>query len=579
MKSKIVQFKKIKVRNFLSFGDDPIEITFKNGITFITGYNKDENSKNGVGKTSLIVESLSFLLFGETYRDINQKLIKNNSTKGSCVVEGWLKVNNDELYIVRSISPNKLILSVNGNSDDYTKSIPETTKDIAERIGISKNVFTNTVVMTNKDSMAFLNQKKDAKVKFIEGILGLEAFTEFLKLAKEDSKDKDSKKLLKFQRVSDLEKQIETEKGYAQRHSENVISSKARLEAFIEALEDCQPVDNSQTINNLESDKQSTKKLIDEKNSKLKLAIAKQMELSSNCSSLRKTITTLSNKPSHCPSCKRKYEEHDQDQIEQEVNSLTDQLKICQEKYNRFTNAIEKSEREVREYISSIDKIDANIRNLNLDQQKYVKAASDIQHYQNELAKLNQSNNPFLEKIQEVQETLATNKIELEEIINQSKIATIIKELASPTGVKAIMIKKIIDSLNSRINYYLLKLNSPFRVEFDEFFEENFKAINGQEYCYGSLSGGEAKRVDFAMLFAFRDIRRLQSNVHINITVMDELFDSALDDSGMFNIMELLKDSTDECFLIVTHHPNNVDSSNCEVIELIKENRITRLKS
>lgn len=579
MKSKIVQFKKIKVRNFLSFGDDPIEITFKNGITFITGYNKDENSKNGVGKTSLIVESLSFLLFGETYRDINQKLIKNNSTKGSCVVEGWLKVNNDELYIVRSISPNKLILSVNGNSDDYTKSIPETTKDIAERIGISKNVFTNTVVMTNKDSMAFLNQKKDAKVKFIEGILGLEAFTEFLKLAKEDSKDKDSKKLLKFQRVSDLEKQIETEKGYAQRHSENVISSKARLEAFIEALEDCQPVDNSQTINNLESDKQSTKKLIDEKNSKLKLAIAKQMELSSNCSSLRKTITTLSNKPSHCPSCKRKYEEHDQDQIEQEVKSLTDQLKICQEKYNRFTNAIEKSEREVREYISSIDKIDANIRNLNLDQQKYVKAASDIQHYQNELVKLNQSNNPFLEKIQEVQESLDTNKIELEDIISQSKIATIIKELASPTGVKAIMIKKIIDSLNSRINYYLLKLNSPFRVEFDEFFEENFKAINGQEYCYGSLSGGEAKRVDFAMLFAFRDIRRLQSNVHINITVMDELFDSALDDSGMFNIMELLKDSTDECFLIVTHHPNNVDSSNCEVIELIKENRITRLKS
>jgi DNA repair exonuclease SbcCD ATPase subunit len=519
------------------------------------------------------------LLFGETYRDINQKLIKNNSTKGSCIVEGWLKVNNDQLYIVRSISPNKLILSVNGDSDKYTKSIPETTKDIAERIGISKNIFTNTVVMTNKDSMAFLNQKKDAKTKFIEGILGLEAFAEFLKLAKDDSKDRDSKKLLKLQRVSDLEKQIVAEKNYAQRHSENIINSKDRLEAFIEALKDCQPVDNSQTIENLESKKKSIRKLIDEKNSKLKLATAKQIELSSNCSSLRKTITTLSNKPSHCPSCKRKYEEHDQDQIQQEIDSLQSQLKACQEKYKKFTNAIEKSEKEVREYVNSVDSIDTNIRGLNLDQQKYIKASSDIEHYQNELLKLDQSHNPFLEKIIEIEESLALNKIELEDIIRQAKISSIIKELASPTGAKAIMIKKIITSLNLRINFYLMKLNSPFRVEFDEFFEESFKALNGQEYCYGSLSGGEAKRVDFAMLFAFRDIRRLQSNVHINITVMDELFDSALDDSGMFNIMELLKDSTEECFLIVTHHPNNVDSTNCDVIELVKENRITRLKT
>lgn len=579
MKSKIVTFEKIKVRNFLSFGDDPIEITFKNGITFITGYNKDENSKNGVGKTSLIVESLSFLLFGETYRDINQKLIKNNSTKGSCIVEGWLKVNNDQLYIVRSISPNKLILSVNGDSDKYTKSIPETTKDIAERIGISKNVFTNTVVMTNKDSMAFLNQKKDAKTKFIEGILGLESFAEFLKLAKDDSKEIDSKKLLKQQRVSDLERQLVSEIDYAKRYTETKEQSIINLSNVIEKLKNCQPIDNTQNIQELESRKAALKVDVNEKEAKIKTANSKQMELASTCSTIKRTISQLSSKPSHCPSCKRKYETYDQEHIDQEISSLTKELEVVQEKYNKFSSAINKSESGVRELKNAIDQIDSDVRKLNYEQQGYIKAASDIQHHQEELLKLNNSSNPFLEKIESVQKSLDESKEELSDIIKKSKIATLIKELASPTGVKALVIKKIIDSLNSRINYYLLKLNSPFRVEFDEFFEENFKALNGQEYCYGSLSGGEAKRVDFAMLFAFRDIRRLQSNVHINITVMDELFDSALDDSGMQSIMELLKDNKDECYLIVTHHSDNVDTDNCDVIELIKENKITRLKS
>ena len=48
---KVIKLKKLKIRNFLSIGNDPIEIDFISGLNIITGINKDkEDSKNGVGK-------------------------------------------------------------------------------------------------------------------------------------------------------------------------------------------------------------------------------------------------------------------------------------------------------------------------------------------------------------------------------------------------------------------------------------------------------------------------------------------------------------------------------------------------
>jgi DNA repair exonuclease SbcCD ATPase subunit len=145
---KKIVFKKIKLENFLSFGSDPTELEFKSGVTFVTGTNFDKNSKNGVGKTALIIESLSYALFGETYRKILVENIANWKNKDTCIVQLWFSVNDDEYHVTRSTNPSKLFLKKNGK--DIQKTIPETEKDILEILGISKDIFTNTLVMTNR---------------------------------------------------------------------------------------------------------------------------------------------------------------------------------------------------------------------------------------------------------------------------------------------------------------------------------------------------------------------------------------------------------------------------------------------
>ena len=76
-----VVFNTLKIKNFLSVGDNEININFQNGINLLTGINNDNNTRNGVGKSS-IIESIYWCLFGSTIRDIkNDKIIHNHQKK------------------------------------------------------------------------------------------------------------------------------------------------------------------------------------------------------------------------------------------------------------------------------------------------------------------------------------------------------------------------------------------------------------------------------------------------------------------------------------------------------------------
>ena len=78
----------------------------------------------------------------------------------------------------------------------------------------------------------------------------------------------------------------------------------------------------------------------------------------------------------------------------------------------------------------------------------------------------------------------------------------------------------------------------------------------------------------------FQDIRRLQSDVSINLSMYDELFDSALDERGAECILNLLKERVDlnkESIYIVSHNKNTVKTGITSVLHLQKINGITSL--
>jgi energy-coupling factor transporter ATP-binding protein EcfA2 len=131
---------------------------------------------------------------------------------------------------------------------------------------------------------------------------------------------------------------------------------------------------------------------------------------------------------------------------------------------------------------------------------------------------------------------------------------------------------------NERIRHYLTKLDANCICNFNEYFEEEIVNSKNKISSYFSFSGAERKAIDFACLFTFMDMRRLQGDVTYNISIYDELFDSCLDERGIDHITKIINERVekyDECVLVISHRKESINAATGDVIFLEKRDGIT----
>ena len=177
-------------------------------------------------------------------------------------------------------------------------------------------------------------------------------------------------------------------------------------------------------------------------------------------------------------------------------------------------------------------------------------------------------------KLKEVEEL----EINTNSIHNELEILSVVKYILSEEGVKSFIVKKILDVLNSRLAYYLQKMDANCVCTFNEFFEEQIVNEKGENCSYFNFSGAERKNIDLAILFTFMDMRRLQGEVAYNIVIFDELLDSSLDEKGVELVISLLTERVDtykENIYIISHRKESAKAATGDVITLQKQNSIT----
>lgn len=180
-----LNFKEIRIRNFLSFGNVE-EIIPLNKCLYqvIIGMNKDKSNssldRNGVGK-STIFEAIHYALFGKSIGNkITLGNLINNINKKNMVVTLVFEKNGVEYTIKRGRSPNILMFMKNDEEINVNESqgdSRETQVEIEKILGMNEDVYNQIVCLSCK--VPIFNDQTTANQKnIIEHILGINIISE-----------------------------------------------------------------------------------------------------------------------------------------------------------------------------------------------------------------------------------------------------------------------------------------------------------------------------------------------------------------------------------------------------------------
>lgn len=155
-----------------------------------------------------------------------------------------------------------------------------------------------------------------------------------------------------------------------------------------------------------------------------------------------------------------------------------------------------------------------------------------------------------IEKLNAIEKTLkCKSKCQLD-----YEIMRFWEKALSEKGVIKYIIRNILSYFNERINYYLSYLTDhTFSLEFDEELSEII-TIGEQETHYISLSGGERRKINLAVMMALKDLLLLSDTDHPDLLFFDEVAEN-IDEQGIQGLYNLLLDlkKTRQIF-VITHN-------------------------
>lgn len=578
----MITFNQVKMKNFLSVGEEPLIFHLdKSPTTIISG-------SNGVGKTS-IIDAITFSLFGKSFREIKKGSLINSVNQKNSFAEIKFTKGNTSYTILRGQKPHKLEITCNGMLMEENPSVIETQKYIEKQIlGFDFNTFIRVCIMSTMNYTPFMSLSSYERRNFVENMLNLKMFSEMNKLHKAETillKDEiqaiDSALNVIDTKLTEKHNFIEYIKTNTDDDMKSYQASLLENELELKEIED-----KLSQLSGKESLIQKpltveTEKLTEIQNEIYKIKSARSVN-ESKVSENNKTISYIENHDD-CDLCKQKITDENSDAIIKNLASinslLTESYDVSTVLSKSLYDSKDKIEIKISGYTTLKNQLAQKINGSNSSANIIRRNISSINTNIENLQKKSLLNSDEVEKeVKELQQRHNEMKEEFETKTEELKIANTLHELLKDTGIKADIIKQYIPMLCAYVNSYLSKLNISLTFDMDENFNEVISTIYADNFTYNNLSAGERTRLDLALAFSWMQVAKAKGSVDTNLLILDEVLDANLDESGTLAAFDIVNDiSKNGSNVFIVSHKANLEEHVTSVLSLEKTDGFTQI--
>jgi len=544
--------KDIKITNFKSlYGENYFNFQQLDGLIKLSG-------PIGSGKTSL-AEAILYGLYGTIQGQTNTSLVAWNMK--SCTVEINLVSKNKEVHIIRnSIEP--LIIEINGKT--LSASSKRNTQEILEEeiFDVPKLAVTKMCIISfNEFSNSLAKMNPQQTKQFLDDIFGFKLFTEYndeVVIERKNQINESTKLNAIYTETENQIKRLKEKKEQQQNEIKLSVDTHALDNERKQYVEQGKKLKEDRS--NLEAEQQSKVNEVNKKIDEISQKITEYSTLGRQEKSYYNTF-----KSGICPTCGSKI---DESHIEEHKNKMLEyaakvnECNATKEEYKKELSVI------AQEYKPKFDEIATNIKEL---VNKINNIDSELKIFENNLKVINANYDDLIteqeQKLKDIKENIDKNDLEIGEWNEMNELFT--------KTLRYNLLDTLIPHINKSIQYYINKLDQPYKIEYDQEFKPHiFVDTFGKEISYGNLSTGQKKTLDIAIIFGI--LQNIIANVNFNIIFLDELF-SNMDSDSRNTMLGLIKENfkDDKSVFIMNHAEMSDDYFKHKIRVSLQQRKIT----
>jgi len=549
----MIKFETIRWKNFLSTGDQFTEVFLtKRSSTLIVG-------TNGAGK-STILDALCFVLFNKPFRKINKPQLVNSINGKGTVVEVEFVAGGKKYMIRRGIKPGIFEIYENDKLVDQDAANRDYQKHLEQNVlKLNYKSFTQVVILGSSTFVPFMQLPAASRREVIEDLLDINVFSIMNTLLKDrmtDLKQREndcqhmlhlSEEKLKLQQSNIKNLELVNE----DRVNEKLLKVKTNEDKIKDNQQRCTGFDTE--IGQL----QSTIANVDSLTTKLDSLKEIKFKLNDKSSSVDRDIKFFE-KNATCPVCTQDLSDSFREDKTTKLSTKKIELNNALEELSTTTDSVVDQLTEIKKTTQLITALQKDKGTLERD---IVKLEFDNLQLNKDIIDL-QTNTPKIaeekEKYEALSKEYSDTKKNCAEVSKQGDEFKVVSSLLKDTGIKSLIIKEYIPVVNKLINKYLHSMDFYVNFTLDENFNEKIMSRSRDNFTYSSFSEGEKQKIDLALLFTWREVARLKNSAATNLLILDEVFDSSLDDSSTSELLKILNGMGQDSNIFVISHKGEI---------------------